>query len=403
MDAAHQMSARADESLADVAPVSRLDSSTLNVTATFRLSEEGRKLSLVSGGDGRALQQVTIAVPTSRLHLVSVTPDGVAMLRLQPQYHMDGHLNVLRNDAPPTYDAPPTVEQLFKDAARNHQLERTYNIERARSLDQGRETKLAMHQRLAEKFLNTPEMRALRHPKPTPRQCYVNSNGRPVLFDTKQHRDLARQVPPEAYRRFTADERSRRERGLDFFTREAALHDERRRFISEWVATRGSADQRARHAAGLLPLKEVLEALADETFATVRRPHYTYDGVERLQCYLRRFPRYAGLVIARNDVAVTTARAETVTDAHWALKEELEAAIADAKLTLRIHRLTLKSDPAAPKLTQRGVLVFKRVGPFTVKRAWLVGDGAAQAISNAGDTAKVVPLQKNFHEEQEFS
>jgi hypothetical protein len=49
------------------------------------------------------------------------------------------------------------------------------------------------------------------------------------------------------------------------------------------------------------------------------------------------------------------------------------------------------------------VLVFKRVGPFTVKRAWLVGDGGAQTIVSAGDTAKLVHLQKNFHEEQEFS
>src|SRR5882762_5877156 len=280
MDPIHQIPAHADESLAGVDSGPRRDNGrTLTVTATYRLSEEGRKLSLIAGGDGRALQQVTIAVPTSRLHLVSVTPDGVAMLRLQPQYHMDGHLNVLRNGGPPTYDAPPTVEQLFKDAARNHQLERTYNIERARSLDQGRETKLEIHQRLAEKFLNTPEMRALRHPKPTPRQCYVNSNGRPVLFDTKQHRDLARQVPPEACRRFTSDEDARSERGMDKYTRQDTLHRERLRFISEWVATRGTADQQARHAANMLPLKEVLEALADEAFAVVDRPYYTYDGV----------------------------------------------------------------------------------------------------------------------------
>lgn len=59
-------------------------------------------------------------------------------------------------------------------------------------------------------------------------------------------------------------------------------------------------------------------------------------------------------MVGGNDVAVTTERAEIVTDAHWALKEQLEAAIVDAKLTLRIHQLTLKSDPAAPKLTQRG-------------------------------------------------
>ena len=404
MDAAHQTPARADESVADVAPVSRLDGSrTLNVTATYRLSEDGRKLSLVAGGDGRAVQQITIAVPTSRLHLVSVTPDGVAVLRLQPQYHMDGHLNVLRNDAPPTYDVPPTVEQLFKDAARNHQLERTYNIERARAFDRGHETKVEIHQRLAEKFLNTPDMRALRHPKPTARQCYLNLNGRPVLFDAKQHRDLARQVPPEAYRRFTADEDARTERGMDKYTRQAALHRERLRFIAEWVATRGTADQQERHAANMLPLKEVLEGLADEAFAVVDRLHYTYDGVERLQQHLRRFQKYSRIVLARANISVTTMRAETATDPHWALKRELEDAIPGAKTTMRIHWLRLKNDPAAPKLTQFGVLVFKEVGPFTVKREWLVTEPARDRVSNSNDITNAATLQKNLIEEEDLS
>jgi len=372
---------------------------TLNVLATYRLSEEGRKLSLISGGDGRAIQQLTIAVPASRLHLVSVNADGVAVLRLSPQYRLNANLGIVRNDAPPMYDAPPSIDELFKDAARNHQLERAYNIERSQSQDKVRETKFEAHQRLAERFLNTPDMRALRHPKPTTRQCYVNANGRAVLFDTKQHRDFARQVPPEAYRRFMEDERASREQGAEMFRSGAALHDQRVRFISEWVMARGTLDQRARHASGMLSLKEVLEALADEAFATVPRPHYTYDAVARLQCYLRRFPEYSRLEIVRGDVAVTTARADTATERHWALRQELEAAMPDAKLTMRIHRLALKSDPNAPPLTQRGVLVFKAVGPFTVKREWLVSDDAALTMENANDIAKVVDLQKKFLEE----
>ena len=43
-------------------PVTAPDRS-LAVTAVYCLSEQGRKLSLLSGGDGRAVQQLTIHVP----------------------------------------------------------------------------------------------------------------------------------------------------------------------------------------------------------------------------------------------------------------------------------------------------------------------------------------------------
>ena len=105
MNASQQLSAHAS----DAGAVARQDSGrTLTVVATFRLSEEGRKLSLLQGGDGKALQQVSVAVPTTRLHLVNVSPDGTAVLKLQPQYHLMADDRVARNDSPPTYDAPPT-------------------------------------------------------------------------------------------------------------------------------------------------------------------------------------------------------------------------------------------------------------------------------------------------------
>src|SRR5438132_8525446 len=86
---------------------------TLAVTAVYGLSEQGRKLSLLSGGDGRAVQQLTIHVPPNRLHLVSVDAEGVARLRLRPHYELDTNQQVVRTDATPTYDAPPDIETLF--------------------------------------------------------------------------------------------------------------------------------------------------------------------------------------------------------------------------------------------------------------------------------------------------
>ena len=103
----------------------------LRVAVTYLLSEQGRKASLLSGGDGRAMQQMTVTVPAGRLHLVTVDDKGVARLKLRPSFERDAQQRVVVKDAPPTYEAPPTVDDLFRDAARNHQLERAYHAERS--------------------------------------------------------------------------------------------------------------------------------------------------------------------------------------------------------------------------------------------------------------------------------
>jgi hypothetical protein len=374
MDASSQAAGRSLEPVIDIeSVVSRRESSrTLSVTAVFHLSEEGRKASLLDGGDGRAVQEITIAVPTNRFHLVSVDADGVARLRLQPRYYLDDDQNVVRNDSPPTYDAPPTVEELLKDAARNHQLERAYHVEQAEKKSKRRDQQFEIHQKMAEEFLADPTMRALEHPKPTPRQCYLRLGRRQVLFDAKVGHGLARQVPPEAYRRFSADLRERRERNQARRAEQLALHEDKQRAIAEWVARRGTSDQQARHAASVLPLEEVLECMADEAFAAVGdRPRYVRDGVERLQAHLRQFPQYGNAVVTRVDLVVTSANAEHATEAQWALKQELNALLPEAELTLRLHRLAWKQDPDAPTLTQFGVLVTWKVGPFTLRREYI--------------------------------
>lgn len=374
MDATGDFATGSVEQLADVQRITRRDSSrTLMVTAVYQLSEEGRKASLLDGGDGRADQEVKVAVPTNRFHLVNVDAEGNARLKLQPRYYLDANQNVARSDAVPTYDTPPTVEDLLRDAARNHQLERAYLVEQAEIRTKRRESHFEVHQRLAEQFLADPALRALEHPKPTPRQCYLPRGRRPLLFDAKTNHGLARQVPPEAYRRFCDDLRARTERNKEIRARQLAAHDEKKRLIAEWVVRCGTSDQQDRHVAGVLPVEEALEGMADEAFAAAGdRPRYVRDGVERLQVFLRQFPKYCKAVVTKLDLLVTSANAEHATEEQWVLKKELEEALPDTELTLRLHRLAWKKDSNAPTLTQFSVLVTRKVGPFTLRREYLV-------------------------------
>jgi hypothetical protein len=345
---------------------------TLIVAATYRLSEDGRKLSLLAGGDGREIQQITLAVPTNRMHLVSVDADGCARLKLQPRYLRTGDQQVIRDDQPPRFDVLPTMDDLLKEAARNHQLERAYHTERADVQRQRQDRKFDVHQQIAEEFLAEPSRRAHEHPRPTPRQCFLTARNRIVFYDAKTDHGAARHVPSEAYRRYCADVNARKARNQDISRRESALHAERVRLIAEWVATRGTRDQRDRHAAGVLPIREVLDGLADEHFAAAGdRRRYVHDGLERLQALLRRFPPYAHVVMTPRDLQVTTEHAEDATEAQWALMQDLRALFPDAEVMLQRHRLAWAGDAKAPALTVWGVLVKRRRGPFVLLREYL--------------------------------
>src|SRR5579872_5827392 len=211
MEAVTQFAPRSSESAArGESPVSRAQA--LAATATFRLSEQGRKASLLAGANGHAVQEMTVAVPTNRMHLVAVDAEGNARLKLQPRYVLNADQQVVLNDDPPIFDALPSVDDLLKEAARNHQLENAYNVERAERKRQQQDRWFELHQHIAEAFLADPKQRARVHPRPTPRQCHLLAHHSIIRFDVKTDVGIARQVPPEAYRRFCADERERVQR-----------------------------------------------------------------------------------------------------------------------------------------------------------------------------------------------
>jgi hypothetical protein len=376
MESATSVASSRTEPLRAPTPTSATDAGRLvTVVATYHLSEDGRKASLLAGGDGRAAQKLTLQVPASRLHLVTVDADGTARLKLRPRYHLDALQRVVRVDTPPTYDLPPTPEDLLKEAAHNHQLERAYYAERSASRVKRREANRELRDRVAQQFLSDSAQRALTHPVPTPDRCYlVGPEGR-VRFDVTSDEGPARQIPAEAHRRFRADLRARAEQKSQAHAAQLAIFEEKKRVAADWIAARGTADQQARHAAGVLPMAEAVELMTVETFRPLDPwPIYPLDGAERLQAFLRQFPQHARAVVTSLDLAITVSDVHTATEAQWTLVQALQQALAGAIVTLRAHRLAWKRDPQAPTITVFGARVKYKVGPFTLCREYAAPD-----------------------------
>jgi hypothetical protein len=345
---------------------------TLRVTATYLLSEEGRKASLLSGGDGRAVQQMTLAIPAERLHLVKVDEKGVARLKLRPRFELDAEQRVVVTDSPPTYDVPPTLDDLLRDAARNHQLERAYHAERAAERLKQREAEFDLRTEVAREFLADPARRPAERPKPTRTHCFlILDGGRRLRFDVSVDTGLAREVPTEAYRRVERDRKAEREKRRQQWSTDLAVHGEKQRFISAWVAEHGTPDQQARHAAGLLPVEEVVQAIADHAFEALNdRPRYIGIDHVGLQAHVRGFPAHRHAVLSPTDVAVTVKNAASVTAAQWRAAELIQGIVPDAETVVRCHVIGWKKDPNVPPLIAIGVRVTRKIGPFILKREY---------------------------------
>jgi hypothetical protein len=373
MEAATAIQLRRAPSVYDTASLGQAadSSQTLAVSATYLLSEQGRKASLLAGGDGRAIQELTIQVPASRLHLVSVDANGVARLKLRPRFQLDGEHGVIRIDTLPTYDAPPALDDLFQEAARNHQLEEAFDVARRTARTKRQDVDRERHARIAQAFLADRDQRALVHPAPTEKRCYLSTEHGRLLFDAQSHEELARQVTVEAHRRFRADLRERKERNLQARAAQLAVHDEKKNYIAEWIAAHGTPEQRARHAARMLPIDEAIEAIADAAFAALKdKPRYSRDGLARLHSHLAQFAQCDAAVLTTSNLTVTSSNARQATSTQWAFVQEIQRALPEATVVLREHRLAWKQNASAPALTVFSLLVTARLGPFLLRREY---------------------------------
>jgi hypothetical protein len=59
-------------------------------------------------------RRLKIAVPVTRLHLVHVDGNGIARLKLRPQFKLNADQRVVRIKLAPVYDHPPTLEERLR-------------------------------------------------------------------------------------------------------------------------------------------------------------------------------------------------------------------------------------------------------------------------------------------------
>jgi len=189
-----------------------------------------------------------------------------------------------------------------------------------------------------------------------------------LMFDIDSDVGIAKDLPNEAHRRFRSDLHARKQRNLNQRSEQLALHEEKRAAARAWVDRNGTQDQKARAAAGLLALEEVVASMTDESFASADVDRYEFDGAVRLQDHLRAVLGDPSAVVAPSDLQVTSLDATSATKDQWSVVSTLQSQFPDATIKLREHRLSSRRHPDAPALTVFGVLVSRRDGPFTLRR-----------------------------------
>jgi hypothetical protein len=296
-------------------------------------------------------------------------------LKLRPRFELNAEQRVVKIDALPAYDVTPAVDDLFREAGRNHQLEHAFHAERSAARRAEREAVEQRREEVAGSFLADPALRAMRRPTPTPQRCFLDTPDGRLFFDVRQDHGSARLVPPEAYRRWRADLRAREQWRQQETAAQIASHAHKKQVVAEWVAQHGTQHQQARHAAGMLPIEEVIEGIADQAFEAANGfERYTFDGAARLEQRLHGLPQYASAVITPANVTIFNTDAVKATEAQWSVVQELQRVFPDATVVLREHRISWKGDVNAPSLTMHGVIVRRKVGPLDLRREYAAPD-----------------------------
>jgi hypothetical protein len=191
-----------------------------------------------------------------------------------------------------------------------------------------------------------------------------------MLFDAATDEGVARDVPAEAHRRFRADLAAKKEKNLRERAAQLALHEEKKRFIAEWIEQHGTLDQRERLAVGMLPMEEAIETITDRTFETLSDyPMYKRDGVERLRQHLRA-AGWGDVWLAREDLLVFSATAIHATREQWATVQDVLKKLPGSHAVLRVHSIRCKQALQAPPLQVNSVLVTLQAGPLLLRREY---------------------------------
>jgi hypothetical protein len=318
----------------------RLMSSTVIVTIKYLLSEQGRRESLKSGGNGCRQQEVVGTLPNNaELDAFTVDNDGQAHFDLTKIDGLDPDFN--SDILPPpekgqwaddtiVWDIVPSFDDLLR-VIRNIKAE---NDGMQAAYDEHREEL----QRAAEAFYANPKARAQNI-----------SKGYVQIGDKSFYGEEWNALVNEARKRVDADSE--------------ALKQRNRATLAQWIGQNGTENQRQRVAAGLLPWQEAYNSAEDYLY----RPLNGFALYEKWKDEEVKCVCFSDFSCDRKYQSVD---ATELTSDEWDSLTAIKAKVPGAEFQLREHRAQCQS--ATETLIRRGVIVKFKLGELGFKREFLL-------------------------------
>jgi hypothetical protein len=307
----------------------------------YYLSEQGRRDSLLKGGNGHFEQTMFGSINEKDIELFSVDASGLVSFDATTTALFwwkasvpasKGHVVTQENGGVPQihWDIVPSWEDLLAIArqvkAQNDEME---------AEDEAVRTK---HEQIGEAFINNPEARATK----------VEQHH--VIVDGKRFGEM-HPVWFEARKRWKRDQEELKQRN--------------RATLAEWIQQFGDENQQQRLAAQLLPWQEAYDS-AEEWFYAHLLPFQQYQ----------RFTSDEVCECARNggtfcEIKFQSIDATELTADEWERFSEIQAAAPDATFQFREHRARCAT--AAAPIVRRGVIVKFTMGELGFKREFALG------------------------------
>lgn len=338
------------------------DQKTVRGTITYQLSPDGQRAALLAGTSGARVQTVEVDIPEGLAQFFRVDADGALALNLsayRPVGRADGKVRwdwvqyAVRYGEPladPIAALSEAVAAAEAEAARLQTEESAREAERQRLLAEAR---LAADEWLSQDLEALQgAMANLEAPDPMPWEA-----GNPHAYPSQYYvgnDELVGQHNAARAAYLAARDQLKRDR-------EESRARARVEFLAQWVTEYGSENQRARHAAGLLPEAEVIAAITDVAFFPVGIAQYDRITADEFE------DDDTGEV--RPDYCVGDANSASA--AQWDAMEAVRAALPEgAEVKLRRHTGTWGEE----EIVRFGTLAKVRVGPLTVVREFAAPD-----------------------------
>lgn len=328
----------------------------------YLLSPEGQRFSLLSGGDGRKSQSIDGQITLADADALGVSIEWNGKLRLTGLTLKSGLLEsrrkrleeISRNDfLDASYDEPLEFSEALADALR-YQAEQMAVIEVLNAeREVARQAALAGEAEIDMGYISPVRVRYNSRDYEIPRDAELDA--------------LIAELKREAEER---DAQAKAEREAE----EEARRVEKVHRIAEWLAQRGTENQRERFAAGLFPEREALTAIEEDAFARLAG----LDRFERITPNEVRETCVDGCRCYYGDDCRVTCKSEdldTVSAEEWDQIRRIKALLPQVTITPRLHSCVCDSEECDTSkgegvIERKGIYVKLQYGVFTFVREY---------------------------------